>query len=75
MLCHFPHVQIRRHRVNIDGDVCTVIITTLVLEVSERSHAFQSDISSGIQSVVQSVCQSVVHSVLQLSSCLSAQHH
>lgn len=28
--------QIRRHRVNIDGDVCTVMITTLVLEGWQR---------------------------------------
>lgn len=26
--------QVRRHRVNIDGNVCTVIVTTLVLEVT-----------------------------------------
>lgn len=26
--------QVRRHKVNIDGNVCTVIVTTLVLEVS-----------------------------------------
>lgn len=26
--------QVRRHKVNIDGDVCTVMVTTLVLEVS-----------------------------------------
>ena len=25
--------QVRRHRVNIDGNVCTVMVTTLVLEV------------------------------------------
>jgi aarF domain-containing kinase len=25
--------QIRKHRVNMDGDVCTVMVTTLVLEV------------------------------------------
>lgn len=25
--------QVRRHRVNIDGNICTVIVTTLVLEV------------------------------------------
>lgn len=26
--------QVRRHKVNIDGNVCTVMVTTLVLEVS-----------------------------------------
>jgi len=26
--------QVRRHKVNIDGDVCTVMVTTLVLEAS-----------------------------------------
>ena len=26
--------KVRRHRVNIDGNVCTVMVTTLVLEVS-----------------------------------------
>lgn len=26
--------QVRRHKVNIDGNVCTVIVTTLVLEVT-----------------------------------------
>lgn len=25
--------QVRRHKVNIDGNICTVIVTTLVLEV------------------------------------------
>lgn len=25
--------QVRRHRVNIDGNICTVIVTTMVLEV------------------------------------------
>ena len=25
--------KVRRHRVNIDGNVCTVMVTTLVLEV------------------------------------------
>ena len=25
--------QVRRHKVNIDGNVCTVMVTTLVLEV------------------------------------------
>lgn len=33
--------QVRRHRVNIDGNVCTVIVTTLVLEVTS---AFPSDV-------------------------------
>ncbi|KNA17599.1 hypothetical protein SOVF_078750 [Spinacia oleracea] len=28
--------QVRRHKVNIDGDVCTVIVTTLVLEGWQR---------------------------------------
>lgn len=27
--------HVRRHRVNIDGDVCTVMVTTLVLEVGQ----------------------------------------
>lgn len=26
--------QVRRHRVNVDGNVCTVMVTTLVLEVT-----------------------------------------
>lgn len=26
--------KVRRHRVNIDGNVCTVMVTTLVLEVN-----------------------------------------
>ena len=25
--------QVRRHQVNVDGNVCTVMVTTLVLEV------------------------------------------
>lgn len=25
--------QVRRHKVNIDGNICTVMVTTLVLEV------------------------------------------
>lgn len=27
--------QVRKHRVHMDGDVCTVMVTTLVLEVSD----------------------------------------
>ena len=30
--------QVRRHKVNIDGDVCTVMVTTLVLEVKCIQH-------------------------------------
>lgn len=30
--------QVRRHKVNVDGDVCTVMVTTLVLEVSLFPH-------------------------------------
>lgn len=32
--------QVRRHKVNIDGDVCTVMVTTLVLEVSFLAPSF-----------------------------------
>lgn len=30
--------KVRRHRVNIDGNVCTVMVTTLVLEVITFLH-------------------------------------
>lgn len=33
--------KVRRHRVNIDGNVCTVMVTTLVLEVSQNHSCFQ----------------------------------
>lgn len=29
--------KVRRHKVNIDGNVCTVMVTTLVLEVNSLS--------------------------------------
>lgn len=29
--------QIRQHRVNMDGDVCTVMVTTLILEVLQHT--------------------------------------
>lgn len=29
--------HVRRHKVNIDGNVCTVMVTTLVLEVCDAS--------------------------------------
>ena len=32
--------KVRRHRVNIDGNVCTVMVTTLVLEVSQNLWVF-----------------------------------
>jgi aarF domain-containing kinase len=31
--------QIRKHRVNMDGDVCTVMVTTLILEVVFSHHS------------------------------------
>lgn len=30
--------KVRRHRVNVDGNVCTVMVTTLVLEVIVLLH-------------------------------------
>ncbi|CAL8159086.1 unnamed protein product [Prunus armeniaca] len=30
---------VRRHRVNVDGNVCTVMVTTLVLEAEIETHA------------------------------------
>lgn len=32
--------KVRRHRVNIDGNVCTVMVTTLVLEVISTEIVF-----------------------------------
>lgn len=34
--------QVRQHKVNIDGDVCTVMVTTLVLEVSHPDRPVDS---------------------------------
>jgi hypothetical protein len=33
---------VRLHRVNVDGDVCTVMVTTLVLEVSRNIRCTKS---------------------------------
>lgn len=33
--------KVRRHKVNIDGNVCTVMVTTLVLEVINSSNLYQ----------------------------------
>lgn len=37
--------KVRRHRVNIDGNVCTVMVTTLVLEVSQSRFSFLQNFS------------------------------
>lgn len=34
--------KVRRHKVNIDGNVCTVMVTTLVLEVISFVNVFAS---------------------------------
>ncbi|KAL3699967.1 hypothetical protein R1sor_017989 [Riccia sorocarpa] len=36
--------QVRKHRVNIDGDVCTVMVTTLILESWQRKLAPDLDV-------------------------------
>jgi hypothetical protein len=40
--------QVRRHKVNIDGNVCTVMVTTLVLEVTYMTYFFFTELYSQI---------------------------
>ncbi|EFJ17307.1 hypothetical protein SELMODRAFT_420999 [Selaginella moellendorffii] len=44
--------RVRRHKVNIDGDVCTVIVTTLVLEGWQRKLDPEYNIMETLQSLV-----------------------
>ncbi|MFS7921050.1 putative ABC-type Cd(2+) transporter [Helianthus anomalus] len=44
--------QVRRHRVNIDGNVCTVIVTTLVLEGWQRKLDPEYDVIHTLQNLL-----------------------
>ncbi|GAB2231468.1 hypothetical protein Droror1_Dr00010476 [Drosera rotundifolia] len=44
--------QVRRHRVNIDGNVCTVIVTTLVLEGWQRKLDPEYDVMRTLQTML-----------------------
>ncbi|KAI3708465.1 hypothetical protein L2E82_37635 [Cichorium intybus] len=44
--------QVRRHRVNIDGNVCTVIVTTLVLESWQRKLDPEYDVMQTLQNIL-----------------------
>ncbi|KAL8167267.1 hypothetical protein V2J09_008766 [Rumex salicifolius] len=44
--------QVRRHRVNIDGNVCTVMVTTLVLEGWQRKLDPDYDVMSTLQKLL-----------------------
>nr|GMC70166.1 probable serine/threonine-protein kinase abkC [Ipomoea batatas] len=44
--------QVRRHRVNIDGNVCTVIVTTLVLEGWQRKLDPEYDVLQTLQTLL-----------------------
>ncbi|KAL8264346.1 hypothetical protein R6Q59_022476 [Mikania micrantha] len=44
--------QVRRHRVNIDGNVCTVIVTTLVLESWQRKLDPEYDVMHTLQNLL-----------------------
>ncbi|XP_076889307.1 uncharacterized protein LOC143540023 [Bidens hawaiensis] len=44
--------QVRRHRVNIDGNVCTVIVTTLVLEGWQRKLDPEYDVMHTLQDLL-----------------------
>lgn len=44
--------QVRRHRVNIDGNVCTVIVTTLVLEGWQRKLDPEYDVMQTLQALL-----------------------
>ncbi|CAI9303665.1 unnamed protein product [Lactuca saligna] len=44
--------QVRRHRVNIDGNVCTVIVTTLVLESWQRKLDPEYDVMNTLQNIL-----------------------
>lgn len=44
--------EVRRHHVNIDGSVCTVIVTTLVLEVRHTPKRWPGEVKWGWLSAV-----------------------
>ncbi|XP_024959292.1 uncharacterized aarF domain-containing protein kinase 2-like [Cynara cardunculus var. scolymus] len=44
--------QVRHHRVNIDGNVCTVIVTTLVLESWQRKLDPEYDVMNTLQNLL-----------------------
>nr|GFC27583.1 probable serine/threonine-protein kinase abkC [Tanacetum cinerariifolium] len=44
--------QVRRHQVNVDGNVCTVVVTTLVLEGWQRKLDPDYDIMRTLQKLV-----------------------
>lgn len=44
--------QVRRHRVNIDGNICTVIVTTLVLEGWQRKLDPEYDVLQTLQKLL-----------------------
>ncbi|KAL6959227.1 hypothetical protein U1Q18_024151 [Sarracenia purpurea var. burkii] len=44
--------QVRRHRVNIDGDVCTVMVTMLVLEGWQRKLDPEYDVMHTLQTLL-----------------------
>ncbi|KAL8167839.1 hypothetical protein V2J09_009338 [Rumex salicifolius] len=44
--------QVRRHRVNVDGNVCTVIVTTLVLEGWQRKLDPEYDVMKTLQTML-----------------------
>ncbi|KAL4580248.1 hypothetical protein LXL04_016434 [Taraxacum kok-saghyz] len=44
--------QVRRHRVNIDGNVCTVIVTTLVLESWQRKLDPEYNVMHTLQNIL-----------------------
>lgn len=44
--------KVRRHRVNIDGNVCTVMVTTLVLEVPSIYFSYIHKIVFPVSSII-----------------------
>ncbi|CAN4087406.1 unnamed protein product [Withania somnifera] len=44
--------QVRHHRVNIDGNICTVIVTTLVLEGWQRKLDPEYDVLQTLQKLL-----------------------
>ncbi|KAM7498772.1 hypothetical protein LguiA_023186 [Lonicera macranthoides] len=57
--------QVRRHRVNIDGNVCTVMVTTLVLEGWQRKLDAEYDVMHTLQTLLFKVdwAESLIYTI------------
>ncbi|KAL7617924.1 hypothetical protein Lser_V15G04496 [Lactuca serriola] len=60
--------QVRRHRVNVDGNVCTVMVTTLVLEGWQRKLDPDYDVMHTLQTLLlkEDWAKSLTHTIESL---------